>query len=984
MSSIKSGSASRKSSKLNINVDEKSKKRSFSKKKNSEEKRQKEKEEEEEELEEEELEEEELEEEETTKESKKRNSSLITKNSIPNKRARLENLKNLNDLKENQEEKKEKKTFRSRPSRIKPTTSSEALPKEVPKHLSFCFDVEDKKNHKKVFRTSWPEVTLRLCPENCVACESLDQLFTFLYQDPEHSNRLDKVYREMSMQDETAQLKSSTAGGNDEDQEESEDQSDINEIQEPHGVHIQQDPELEIMQDYQINLQLPSEATSRKSKELQEMIENEEIDKIKTHDSIALMNRLKKQILSQKRIVPLKHQQQVIDYLKKYDLSGETVEHYLPILFYMQMGSGKSLGALLPLADETTRAPKHVVIVCDLSNLGYLKGEIKSVAQKHGSTVYELFGYSQFSKVIKKEPEYLKGKILICDECHHYRCITESMVKDLEAFRHAVLTIGLTGSPLQNQVDDMYGLNVFMEVAPVQVMTFHRDDDGLKSKRQKAFISAKRREGIKYQIEKGTYEYNFLNQEGKIDINVVMKMQKQYQDRVFYYCPPDEEPENFNNNNNNSISSISSSINNNNKLKNATKSLPIRRDIHVPMTWRQTLQYIFNSGMNLTIGTKTFQSGGRNTFDVLAREIGNCMTDWKDHKIILDAPKLDSITDFVMNAHDYPIVIYSRYRHRGIDALRKRIEKRAEELGRQLNIEEFTGSQDSDARADLRKRFNGGEIDVLLMTEAGKQGIDLLGCGILIIMEVGKSQEDENQIAGRILRHNALKNKPGLVPQILRWVSTFPKSLPTPEDLRLTELDFAREARLQSPEEIDFNLVKALKKVIDDMKEDHGGTADESAAVRNAKKHIILSPLLLMLKISSALPVPSELRREWAELCGLPWPDQKEIEEQKEIKERQEKEEILAERKKKQEEKSLSTSIDISGRKRKSSEANNTMRKSGSKKTSSNENKISSSSSSSSSSKNPNSPRKSGKKTTAEPTVSTPRNSGRKRLKTTA
>jgi hypothetical protein len=166
----------------------------------------------------------------------------------------------------------------------------------------------------------------------------------------------------------------------------------------------------------------------------------------------------------------------------------------------------------------------------------------------------------------------------------------------------------------------------------------------------------------------------------------------------------------------------------------------------------------------------------------------------------------------------------------------------------------------------------------------------------MLLTESLDCQEEENQVAGRILRHNSLKNKPNTTVQIIRFISRFPTTEPTAEDRRAMEKDFCVEARITDPRDIPFDLVDAMKVNIAEIEED-GGCADQKRQRRNLKKHAILAPVMLCLKVSSIGKVDSALRREFAETCKLQWPD---AEYRQEQKEQQEKKEAEAEKQRQQ------------------------------------------------------------------------------------
>lgn len=220
----------------------------------------------------------------------------------------------------------------------------DALPKEIPKQLSFCFPICNNKNFKKLYRCAWPEISLTLCPApeddgcaSCLVCEVLDKYFTHLYSRPEHVARVHRTYRQYPMQ----------SPADDDDTWE--------DCEEAHGVYMNQDPADSDWQQLRLNLSLPSDTPNRLPKEQREWIAAGQLDKVRQKDGISLINRIKKHLFNLKKITPLKHQQEMIDYLKDHDFSGNTVEHYPPFLLYWSLGSGIVIEHSLYIVNNRTQ-----------------------------------------------------------------------------------------------------------------------------------------------------------------------------------------------------------------------------------------------------------------------------------------------------------------------------------------------------------------------------------------------------------------------------------------------------------------------------------------------------------------------------------------------------------------------------------------------------------------------------------------------------
>jgi hypothetical protein len=422
------------------------------------------------------------------------------------------------------------------------------------------------------------------------------------------------------------------------------------------------------------------------------------------------------------------------------------------------------------------------------------------IPQKQKSTLFHFMGYDQLTRTIRDEgASFLRGKVTILDESQDLRTLTTGMMKELNAFRECLAMFMLTGTPFVNQTSDLFGLNVLSEVSPVETMK-----QVLVKKEE--FANSKKPERLHYMTEgKDLYRW----------------MYDHYRGRVFFYSP---------------LYPIQT----------------VQNDIDIPMSWAQTFEYVMSSKQTLVFGKTSLTSGVRNSFDVQLRRVSNALLA-ADNQVI-DSNKIDVLVRYIQTRcktdedrkKNFPIVVFSRFKNRGIYALEKQM-KKAKGIS-SLRVKSMVGETSNDERAKICADFNSGLIDVLRISKIGRRGLDLLNTKSIIMMEVADSAGEEAQTIARAVRWGKAESQKAEPIQVVRLISTFPDKAPTMQEetalidklagmLRYTPAELVRE----------FDAVKELKAHMKLLFQ----TVDEKCAARNIEKQQLLTPLELVLKASS-------------------------------------------------------------------------------------------------------------------------------------
>lgn len=160
--------------------------------------------------------------------------------------------------------------------------------------------------------------------------------------------------------------------------------------------------------------------------------------------------------------------------------------------------------------------------------------------------------------------------------------------------------------------------------------------------------------------------------------------------------------------------------------------------------------------------------GGRkkNNFLAATRQLSNVAS---GHEI---SPKIKQIYEVMMKG-PFPVIVYSNFLKNGIYLIARLLEK--------TNIEYkvISGNTTSDRIVSIVNNYNNDRYQVLLISSAGSESLDLKKTRQIHIMEPHWNEAKIVQIIGRAVRfksHSDLpENERNVV--IYRWISVFPKKI---------------------------------------------------------------------------------------------------------------------------------------------------------------------------------------------------------------
>ena len=136
-------------------------------------------------------------------------------------------------------------------------------------------------------------------------------------------------------------------------------------------------------------------------------------------------------------------------------------------------------------------------------------------------------------------------------------------------------------------------------------------------------------------------------------------------------------------------------------------------------------------------------------------------------------PKIIAIWEYIKKAPK-PLIVYSNYLSNGILPISVHMDKNKVSYGI------YFGEQTEEKRNKIIDKYNGRNIDVLLITSAGSESLDLKNTRSIHIMEPHWNDSKINQIIGRAIRYDSHKSLPESerTVEIVRWISVFGYKIP--------------------------------------------------------------------------------------------------------------------------------------------------------------------------------------------------------------
>lgn len=433
-------------------------------------------------------------------------------------------------------------------------------------------------------------------------------------------------------------------------------------------------------------------------------------------------------------IILKQHQKNIVDYMSNDKNRG--------LILYHATGTGKTITAIMSLSQH----PEQIIIIGKKSSKKAFVDDMKKInnnrkiIKNHNKEntqqddvhdiepKYLFYTFSKIKKVLKDNFIMFSGKSVIVDEAHTLRNETNLNLEITHALGLAKRVMLLTATPVINYMNDLCVLvNIIKNssVLPTDIETFN-----------------------------AAYYDSNTNSIENPDILV-----KKLQNCISYYKP-----------------------------KNELIDYPehTQEYIEVEMSYDQLMEYkkyikkyFFDVQLDYRCAGKgeyfvDFQdkSHGRkkNFFLSGTRQLSNTLNGDPSY------PKIKSLFDMTIKQFEQkltPIIIYSNYLENGVYPLTKLLERS------NVKYKTITGNTSEEKINFIVNDYNKRNIDVLLITSAGSESLDLKNTRIIHIMEPHWNESRITQVIGRAVRfksHSELPKTERNV-KIFRWSSVFPDTI---------------------------------------------------------------------------------------------------------------------------------------------------------------------------------------------------------------
>jgi superfamily II DNA or RNA helicase len=388
--------------------------------------------------------------------------------------------------------------------------------------------------------------------------------------------------------------------------------------------------------------------------------------------------------------------------------------NYGLILFHSP-GSGKTITAL----SMALQFPSHeVLVITTKSSIKNFNDDIKKINFKSNII---FFTYKKFISEYSSNINICLNKFVIIDETHRLRNESRDMLFIISAVQSAYRLVLLTATPIINYPSD---ISVLINMV-----------------KKKELLPT----------DKQLFEFYYMNEEEGTLMNKEMI-----------------------------ISKLSSAISYYENVSLGDFPRSIEEIIYVEMSPEQMLEYKKYVGQiilekkiinidtdvrltDLAVNYKLLDKKKKNSFLSATRQLSNVV-----NKFTI-TPKIRKIIDKIKTG-PLPAIVYSNYLDSGVFPISKQLEKEG-------IVHKIISGTATEAKLEkIIDSYNDGKIQVLLITTAGSESLDLKGTRQVHIMEPHWNDAKIRQVIGRAIRyksHELLDIKDRIV-NVYKWISIFP------------------------------------------------------------------------------------------------------------------------------------------------------------------------------------------------------------------
>ena len=454
------------------------------------------------------------------------------------------------------------------------------------------------------------------------------------------------------------------------------------------------------------------------------------------------------------------------------------------LLLYYKVGSGKTLASIAAAENLATRegVRRGVVVICPASLRENYKKELAATGVDHRR--YRIMSFQGVMNLKHAQRQALgRGKVLIIDEVQNLRTWSKSKQEarmlraalDVSEVAHKRLL--LSGTPVMNYPYEIGPLVALLhgynepkllgehdeeEIAMVKNL-LRQNAAGLALQAHLQALPPAEAEALQARIDARAHGLPlrkddplnmtlraFKQQYGKLFTQKQDVLAELLRCKVLYYSEPD-------------------------RSKYPTKT---ETWVEVPMTPKQVVAQFHLA----------FQDPGTaNIADLLEGRVSTVfMTRPRTVNLRLmdEHPKIDLVVARIAEAYarGQKSIAFSTYLNSGLHRVAELLRARG------VPHEMYVGGLSDKVKKEILGRYNAGVTPVLLLSEAGKEGLDLKNTAFVHIMEPSWNEEKIEQVIGRAVRYES-HTGPDRHVQVYRYVSVFPNPMPADLAARRAAID---------------------------------------------------------------------------------------------------------------------------------------------------------------------------------------------------
>ena len=415
------------------------------------------------------------------------------------------------------------------------------------------------------------------------------------------------------------------------------------------------------------------------------------------------------------------------------------------LLLFFRVGSGKTLAAIAAvenLALRENRPDRRVLVVTPASLRENFAKELAR-AQVPNPGRYTIMSYEGLHRMTSNARKALaKGSVLVVDEVQaRINPLGRILNSLLQASRKAHKRLLLTGTPVMNYPADVGSylgiINPNNVIRTVKVRRPRKDGQRYDQNTGQALY-----------VEEPTFKKNFgrLAQKNKEELDAM------FQCTVLYYEP---DPE----------------------MIRRHYPVATQHIVEVEMTVKQTRKQYALANTDASRASLNeaalLEQDEVPAFLTKVREVNSSYDG--------DSPKIDELVRRVLIAvgrNGGPVVVFSSFLIHGLDIVAAKL--RAALGGPGLAMDMFTGKATPAEKKAIVERYNAGGTRVLLLSDAGSEGLDLKNTSEVHILEPAWNQEKIQQVIGRAVRYKSHEGSRSKEVKVYRYVSLLNPRAPKP------------------------------------------------------------------------------------------------------------------------------------------------------------------------------------------------------------